>query len=165
LDRRIRLRYRRTLDLVVDRIVEPFGLVCKAGTWYLLAGVQGELRIYRVSRIEDAEMTDETFDRPVDFDLRTAWAAQVGRFKGSGPERVLVRVRVDPDVSGRFTRLIGDQIVHRPSVGVVVLDFPADEAAVSLLSAFGRAVEVLEPQDLRERLAEIGRQLASLYAT
>ncbi len=163
LDRRLRLRYRRTLDRVVDRTVEPYGLVCKAGTWYLLAGVRGEPRVYRVSRIEDAEMTDESFERPAGFDLRSAWAAQVGRFKGSGPERVSVKVRVDPEVSGQFTRLIGDQIVDRPSDGVVVLDFPACEAAVGLLAPFGRAVEVIEPEDLRQRLSEIGRQLSSLY--
>ena len=164
LDRRVRLRYRRTLDRVVDRMVEPYGLVCKAGTWYLLAGVRGEPRVYRVSRIEDAEMTDETFARPADFDLRSAWAAQVGRFKGSGPEHVSVTVRVDPEVSGPFTRVIGDQIVERLSDGVVVLDFPVHEAAVSLLAPFGRSVEVLEPQEIRRRLAEIGRQLAGLYA-
>src|SRR6266852_231932 len=164
LDRRVRLRYRRTLDRVVDRVIEPYGLVCKAGTWYLLAGVRGEPRVYRVSRIEDAEMTDETFERPAGFDLRSAWAAQVGRFKALGPERVSVTVRVDPEASGPFTRVIGDQIVERLSDGVVVVDFPVSEAAVSLLAPFGRSVEVLEPQEIRRRLAEIGRQLAVLYA-
>jgi predicted DNA-binding transcriptional regulator YafY len=165
LDRRLRLRYRRSLDRVVDRTVEPYGLVCKAGTWYVLAGVQGEPRVYRVSRIEDAEMTDESFERPAGFDLRSAWAAQVGRFKGSGPERISVKVRVDPEVSGPFTRVIGDQIIERLSDGVVVIDFPVSEAAVSLLAPFGRSVEVLEPQEIRRRLAEIGRQLAGLYAS
>jgi len=164
LDRRVRLRYRRTLDRVVDRLIEPYGLVCKAGTWYLLAGVRGEPRVYRVSRIEDAEMSDETFERPAGFDLRSAWAAQVGRFKAFGPERVSVKVRVDPEVSGPFTRVIGDQIIERLSDGVVVIDFPVSEAADSLLAPFGRSVEVLEPQEIRRRLAEIGRQLAVLYA-
>ncbi|HEV2027709.1 MAG TPA: WYL domain-containing protein [Candidatus Dormibacteraeota bacterium] len=164
LDRRVRLRYRRTLDRIVDRVVEPYGLVCKAGTWYLLAGVRGEPRVYRVSRIEDAEMTDETFERPAGFDLRSAWAAQVGRFKASGPERVLVKVRVDAEVSAPFTRVFGDQIVERLSDATVVIDFPVVEAAVSLLAPFGRSVEVLEPQEIRRLLAEIGRQLADLYA-
>ncbi|TMD40634.1 MAG: WYL domain-containing protein, partial [Chloroflexi bacterium] len=57
-----------------------------------------------------------------------------------------------------------DQIVERPGNGVVVLDFPADQAAVSLLAPFGRSVEVLEPDALRRRLGEIGRQLSSFYA-
>lgn len=164
LDRRVRLRYRRTLDRVVVRTVDPYGLVCKAGTWYLLAGVEREPRIYRVSRIEDAEMTDETFERPAGFDLRSTWAKQVGRFKGSAPERVLVKVRVEPEVSGSFTRVIGDQILERLTDSVVVLDFPVSEAAVSLLAPFGRSVEVLEPPAVRQRLAEIGRQLAGLYS-
>src|SRR5262245_18574538 len=51
-NQRLRMRYRRDVDRVVERIVEPYGLVCKAGTWYLLAGVGGETRTYRVSRIE-----------------------------------------------------------------------------------------------------------------
>src|SRR6266851_3217394 len=165
LDRRLRLRYRRSLDRVVDRTVEPYGLVCKAGTWYMLAGVGAEPRVYRVSRIEDAQLTDETFERPAGFDLRSAWAAQVGRFKALEPERVLVKVRVDPEVSGPFTRVIGDQIIERLSDGVVVIDFPVSEAAVSLLAPFGGSVEVLEPQEIRRRLAQIGRQLDDLYAS
>src|SRR5438132_11149446 len=35
LDRRVRLRYRRSLDRVVERIVGPYGLVAKAGPWDL----------------------------------------------------------------------------------------------------------------------------------
>jgi hypothetical protein len=35
--------------------------------------------------------------------------------------------------------------VDQPHDGVVVLHFPACDAAVSLLAAFGGAVEVLEP--------------------
>jgi predicted DNA-binding transcriptional regulator YafY len=162
-DRRLRLRYRRDLDRVVDRTVEPYGLVSKAGTWYLLAGVGGQPRVYRVSRIEDAELTDETFERPPAFHLRSAWAAQVGRFTGAVPERVSVTVRVDPEVSGHFTRVVGEQIVDRSDGGVAVLELPACDAAISLLAAFGGAVEVLDPKDLRERLAEIGRQLSTLY--
>jgi len=162
-DRRLRLRYRRDLDRVVDRTVDPYGLVSKAGTRYLQAGVGGQPRVYRVSRIEDVELTDETFQRPPTFDLRSAWAAQVGRFQGGAPERVLVTVRVEPEVSGQFARLVGEQIVDRSDGGVAVLELAACDVAVSLLAAFGRAVEVLEPKDLRERLAEIGRQLSTLY--
>jgi predicted DNA-binding transcriptional regulator YafY len=162
-NRRLRLRYRREVDRVVERIVEPYGLVCKAGTWYMLAGVRGETRTYRISRIEGAELTEETFERPAGFDLRAAWAVQVSRFHSAVPERVLVKVQVDPEVSAQFSRIVGDQIVERSGDGVVVLDFPACEAAVSPLAAFGSRVEVLEPQDLRDRLAEVGLQLSTLY--
>jgi len=162
-DQRLRLRYRRALDRVVERVVEPYGLVSKAGNWYLLARVGGGPRVYRVSRIEDAEVTGETFERRPGFDLRSAWEAQVGRFRGDRSERVAVTVRVDPAVSGQFTRVFGDQVVDRPGDGVAVLDFPACEAAISAVTAFGGAVEVLAPQDLRDRLADLARQLSALY--
>jgi predicted DNA-binding transcriptional regulator YafY len=162
-DRRLRLRYRRTLDRVVERTVEPYGLVSKAGIWYLLARVGGDPRVYRVSRIEDAELTGETFEREPGFDLRASWATQVGRFRGARSRRMAVTVRVDPEVSGQFARVFGDQILERPGDGVAVLDFPACEAAISALTAFGGAVEVLAPPDLRDRLAELGRQLSALY--
>jgi predicted DNA-binding transcriptional regulator YafY len=161
-DRRLRLRYRRALDRVVDRIVEPYGLVSKTGVWYLLASVDGGLRVYRVSRIEDAELTDETFERRPGFDLRSAWAAQVSQFKSGSPERVSVTLRVDPEVSERFTRIVGDQITGRTEEGII-LEFPAWHAAIGLLTVFGGSVEVLAPDDLRTRLAEIGRQLSTLY--
>src|SRR5205807_4537290 len=76
-DRRLRLRYRRALDRVVDRTVEPYGLVSKAGVWYLLAAVDGQPRVYRVPRIEEAELLDETFQRPPGSALAAAWSAQV----------------------------------------------------------------------------------------
>lgn len=164
-DRRLRLRYRRALDRVVDRTVEPYGLVSKAGTWYLLAGVGGQPRVYRVSRIEEAVLTDETFERPPGFDLRSAWATQVGRFQGETPEPVLVTVRVDAEASGRFMRLAGDQMVGQSPGGLAVLALPACDAAISLLAVFGGAVEVLQPVDLRERLAELGHRLTIMYGS
>lgn len=162
-NRRLRLRYRRDVDRVVDRIVEPYGLVCKAGTWYLLAGVGAETRTYRVSRIEGAEPIDQTFERPKGFDLRAVWAKQVGRFITTAPRRVAVKVRVAPEVSAQFSRMLGDQIIERPGDGVVVLDFPACEVAVSPLAAFGARIQVLEPEELRDRLGELGKQLTGLY--
>ena len=162
-DRRVRLHYRRGLERVVERVVDPLGLVCKAGTWYLLAGVEGAPRVYRVSRIEDAELTEETFERPADFDLHAAWTAQVGRFSSGGPEHIQATVRVDPQVADRFARVLGDQLVERRGDGLVVLDLPACEAAVSLLTPFGGAVEVVAPAEVRDRLGELGRALSELY--
>ena len=47
--RRVKIGYDRG-DKTVDRILEPLGLVLKAGVWYLVAGVDGQPRTYRVSR-------------------------------------------------------------------------------------------------------------------
>ena len=62
---------------VVDRLLEPLGLVLKAGTWYLVATASDDdrgPRTYRVSRVHAAAVLDETFARPAGFDLRAHWA-------------------------------------------------------------------------------------------
>ncbi|CAM5470991.1 hypothetical protein SANTM175S_03959 [Streptomyces antimycoticus] len=48
-DLRITVRYRRR-DAEVRRELEPYGLVLKAGVWYLAARVEGGFRVYRVDR-------------------------------------------------------------------------------------------------------------------
>ena len=74
--RRIRVRYERTGRTVVERLLEPLGVVLKAGTWYLVANADGSRspRTYRVSRIHEAVALEETFERPDGFDLQAHWA-------------------------------------------------------------------------------------------
>ena len=74
---RIQMRYDRRPE-PVERTVEPFGLVLKAGIWYLVARREGSLRTYRVSRILEATELDEAFERPADFDLERLLGLQHG---------------------------------------------------------------------------------------
>jgi len=137
-DRRLRLLYRRAVDRVVERTVEPYGLVCKAGTWYLLASVSGQSRVYRVSRIEDAELLEETFERATDFDLRAAWTARVRSFRGAPSERASTRVtvRVDPEVSAVFTRVVGEHASFGDHlIRSFPLSIPTDEATSGTTAA------------------------------
>src|SRR5918996_3650655 len=48
--RRVTIEYERG-DQSVGRLLEPLGLVLKAGTWYVVAVHEGQLRTYRVSRV------------------------------------------------------------------------------------------------------------------
>jgi predicted DNA-binding transcriptional regulator YafY len=56
-------------------MLHPYGLVSKAGIWFLVAvhAQSGELHVLRVSRIQSVECSDETFLRPADFDLAATW--------------------------------------------------------------------------------------------
>ena len=69
-DRTLRLSY----DRHTEKLVDPYGLVSRARTWYLVGAVEGEMRILRVSRIRAAEMTEQHFTRPAEFDLAAYWA-------------------------------------------------------------------------------------------
>src|SRR5579884_4031323 len=52
-ERRVRMTYRRGDGEVVERVIEPLGLVAKGSIWYLIASAEGEgePRTYRISRV------------------------------------------------------------------------------------------------------------------
>ncbi|MFC7532815.1 helix-turn-helix transcriptional regulator [Actinoplanes sp. GCM10030250] len=71
--RRVRLTYKG-----VVREADPWGLVDKDGIWYLIAGTDRGRRTFRLDRISAMTVTEESFDRPADFALDTAWEQVVG---------------------------------------------------------------------------------------
>lgn len=184
-DRRLRIRYRRGEGTPVERVVEPLGLVAKAGTWYLLAETsraghtghagraaraEGQTRVYRVSRIEEVAETGETFTRPPGFDLAEAWAAAQAGFEARAPGYPTI-VRVAPDHVALVLRVAGGRLLEpatrlppgrdgRPRFELL---FPALGAARAVLLSCGPAVEVLAPDELRAELAAMARAVLLLY--
>ena len=66
---------------VRDWIVDPLGLVLKAGVWYMVARSNGVIRTFRVSNIRAHRVQDAAFERPADFSLPDWWAASLARFE------------------------------------------------------------------------------------
>jgi predicted DNA-binding transcriptional regulator YafY len=169
-DQRVRLTYRRGNTNLVERVVNPYGLVVKAGAWYLLGGVGDQMRVFRVSRIERVEVLPETFARPEGFDLGTAWTESMSGFLPR-PEAYRVVVRVRPDQLAVFLRIAGGQLIEtaeRLSAGAdgwprLRLMFPALGAARAAVLGFGTAVEVLAPDEFRGDIVTWARSLEDLY--
>src|SRR5690606_34191011 len=63
-ERKLSIRYQQADGKLNERSVEPLGLVAKGNNWYLVALRDGELRNYRVSRIQHAEIENAIFKRP-----------------------------------------------------------------------------------------------------
>jgi len=162
-DRRLRLRYRRAEARVVERDVDPLGLIIKAGVWYLLGDVGGERRLFRLSRIEGAQALDEPARRPKRFDLAKAWREQSADWdSGRSGYEVVVKAATEDDLA-LLLRVSGDRVVGRPRRRVTRLAFPALEPAAAFVSSFGARVEVIEPAEVRAALARRGKELVKLY--
>jgi predicted DNA-binding transcriptional regulator YafY len=162
-DRRLHLEYRRAEAQVVQRDVDPLGLIIKAGVWYLLADVDRDRRLFRLSRIESARALDEPARRPKRFDLARAWREQSAHWEsGRAGYEVVVKVARDADLP-LVLRVAGERVVRRPRRGVVRLAFPALEPAAAFVSSFGARVEVLQPEEVRTELARRGAELVKLY--
>ena len=140
---RTRLRYREA-GRVVRRTVDPLGLVLKGGAWYLVARRSVGMRVYRVSRVASVAPLREGFERPGDFELAAFWNEWSHAFEESRPKVEVVVRRLDGD-------------------GPSVLIFEHLGEAQRELLRYGARLEVLEPLELRERLAETSRQVAALY--
>lgn len=162
-DRRLHLKYRRAEAQVVERDVDPLGLIIKAGVWYLMADVNGDRRLFRLSRIEGAQALDEPARRPKRFDLPTAWREQSAHWdSGRAGYEVVVKVGRAEDMP-LVLRVSGERIVGQARRGLVRLAFPALEPAAAFVSSFGAMVEVLEPAEVRAALARRGEELVRLY--
>ena len=105
--RKVRLTYAgRTRDRT-ERLVDPWGLVDKDDTWYLLAGTERGQRTFRVDRIIAAEPTDQPAGRPDDFTLAAAWQHVVGLVEQRRSRTwatVLIDARFVPVLQTQFGR-------------------------------------------------------------
>jgi predicted DNA-binding transcriptional regulator YafY len=168
-DRRLRLRYRSSgQDAVSERLVDPYGLVCKAGVWYLVADVAGEPRLFRVSRVEAAEADPERVRRRDGVSLADLWEQLRRRVEDRElPVQAVVRVR--RGVLDMFCRICAAHLAGpvsetaEPEWVEVPLRFAAIKAARILLG-FGADAEVLSPAELRADLAAVAAAAAARYA-
>lgn len=168
-DERVRIRYRSASGTGGWRTVDPYGLVSKAGTWYLVAAAGGTPRMFRVGRVEEVVVTGTPARRPDDRDLEQVWIALRDRLEHA-PDAVTVRVRVDPARRAMLERVVAAQLVGPPeddgpggAPDVVRLPFRAAGAAVGILLGFGAAVEVLAPAEVRALMASRAAEVVGLY--
>jgi predicted DNA-binding transcriptional regulator YafY len=171
--RPVRLRYAgRDGGQPRERVVEPLGLVLKAGVWYLVAAAAGAARTYRASRVEAVEPLNGRFERPAGFDLAAYWRTAADAFA----ERLYAEravVRLSPNGLAALAHLPDPWVarVARASAGPpdgegwvrVTLPMESAEIAAGDLLRLGPEAEALEPPELRRLVAAAARATAARY--
>jgi predicted DNA-binding transcriptional regulator YafY len=174
-DQRVNLGYRSSGQAEARvRTVDPYGLVCKAGVWYLVADSDGLPRLFRVSRVTSASSAGEPARRRPGVDLAGMWE-HLRQQVEERPGRVPVVVRVRRCRLDMLLRICAPDVVsvHSPDVAGtegegkewvrVQLRFPVTIAARTLLS-FGTDVEVLSPAEVCDDLRVTAAAIAASYA-
>ncbi|MFD3615711.1 helix-turn-helix transcriptional regulator [Streptomyces sp. NPDC058676] len=175
-DRRVTASY-RSREAEVERDLEPYGLVLKAGVWYLcarVAGGRGSYRVYRIDRFTEVTAGEGRFARDEEFDLPGFWDERAELFARS-LLRAEVVVRLSEDGVRRLPYAV-DPVAAREALeaagaadgdGRVTVTLPveSEEVAHTQLAALGPEVEVLEPESLRARFVKDATRLAELYGT
>ena len=137
-----------------QRGLDPYALVHRWGWWYVIGfcHVHHEVRTFRVDRISEVSLSDATFVQSSDFNLQTYLKNEL-----QTQPQVKARLRFEPDFANI---LAGNQsyweTVETKSDGSVEVTFPSPslEWAASTTLAYGPAVEVLEPPELRVMVAK-----------
>jgi predicted DNA-binding transcriptional regulator YafY len=164
--RRVELGYDGPGRGPTNRVIDPWGLVIKAGVWYLVAGTEAGERTFRADRVTAVRLLEQPADRPEGFDLARAWRAMTVKLH---EERFPVTARglARPSALGTLRHVFADRIQVGP-VGAdgrhpVEVEGESVVALAAQLAGFTGPVEIHEPAEVRRELAAIGRRLVALY--
>lgn len=164
---RLKIQYKSWRG-VSKREVDPFGLVLKAGTWYLVARPVGkpEALTFRLANIQSANTLPQRFKRPARFDLAAHWKASTQRFEAEQYKHsahIVASPRAQNWLANGRVKAVALPDAPRdaklPSDWAhFLLPMESVEHGVRQLLGFGAEVKVIAPPALRAALLhELGR--------
>ncbi|MET7364291.1 YafY family protein [Streptomyces sp. NPDC005566] len=172
-DRVVRASYRRgATSGEVEREMSPYGLVLKAGVWYLCARVADDFRVYRIDRFTAVAVSATRFERDERFDLPRFWEERAAQFA-----RSILRTEVTVRLSEAGVRRLPYAVDRAAAEEALAAASPPDadgrrtltlpveseDVAYGQLLSLGPELEVLAPAALRERVADAAERLRDLY--
>ncbi len=174
-EKRVQIRY-DSWKALVDRTLDPLGLVLKGGNWYLVAkAVQrkaSEPRTYRITSIRKLDVLDADAVRPAKFDLARYWRTWTKEFEARlMSERAVVRIspaglRLMRDVNPGAAHAIDTVQAKAKPGGWVEAEIPVEglDYSARQLLRLGAEIEVVSPPALRAAVAEEAQRVAQMYA-
>jgi predicted DNA-binding transcriptional regulator YafY len=165
-ERRVRLEYRDRGGALTSRLVDPLGLVAKAGVWYVVTNEPGKgFRTFRAQRIIDVEETSEHFARPADFNLEEHWNASVASIEArpSGGYEVVLRVKLE--ALATLTAFWDFTLLEEEADAATLrVAFPNRDVAVAQILALGDGLRIVEPDELNAAIVAYAREVLERYA-
>jgi predicted DNA-binding transcriptional regulator YafY len=168
----IDITYRRGDGEQRDYRVEPYALVVKVDTWYLIGRAKREMRGFRISRLQSVRASGETFVRDADFDLPRFWHGWCERFERNPPNAFAVEIRISARGRKRLLECFGPWLRPRlEPLGerfrgrrAVTLDLEREEVALRVLFDLGGEAEIISPRGLRRKLRAQALRVAAATA-
>ena len=165
--RKVLLQYENRLHQRTRRMVDPWGLIDKGDTWYLLAGTEIGQRTFRVDRIIEATVTElVAAARPSDVKLSRAWdhiVEEMEQHRSLVSATVLIDTHLLPILRTQFGRHCEALDSHSHGRARVRVKAPTALSIAEQLAGWGATVEVLEPDTVKTELARLGAELVRRY--
>lgn len=156
----IEISYRRSTGEQKEYRVEPYALVVKVDTWYLIGRVKREMRVFRISRLLGLTVTSETFERDSEFDLQKYWRTWCENFEKNPPNHYAVELDITAKGRKRLLQIFGQWFRPRlEPLGEafrgrkrVTLDLEREDLALRILFDLAEEVTIVAPPALRKKL-------------
>lgn len=147
--------------------IHPYAMCEHHGAMYIVGFSchHDEIRTWKLDRMLNAEVTEFPFVRPKGFDLKKHFEGAVAVI--AGPERITVRVRF----KGTAARYAAERQIEKTQVatpgpgGTLEMTYTLTSTIEikSYVLSFGSSAEVLQPQSLRDEVAQELRHAAAMY--
>ncbi|NAW66601.1 WYL domain-containing protein [Photobacterium halotolerans] len=154
-----------------QRVVNPLGMVLKAGTWYLVAQSEGQFKTYRVARIQDLKILNHSFESPMPFDLSAYWQQSNRQMEAElYPNTAEIKLtakglKMLSSLSPPYVRQ-HTQIGQTNETGWTSVTLPSGktEQAVVEMLRFGPEVQVVRPEALRQAMKDVIEEMVRYYS-
>ncbi len=162
--RRISFQYESHDRSSSRREVEPYGVVHMDGRWYVVGRcrMREALRTFRLDRVSELDVSDETFDRPADFDVKAHLQRSMPFVQAGFSIEVWLNLPVD-QVKSRFPL---HRVMMEDENGGTTLRCAREnlEPFAAMLLTLGCSIVVRHPRELHgtfERLAARATEAAA----
>lgn len=156
---RLLIGYKKFQTEGYEKVVCPYALKLFRQRWYLLAqNDENQMRIYALDRITMMELTDDTFEIPVDFSAQTYFSEYFGVLTNDTPmAHVVLRAHNWMPNYLRTLPLHPSQreLKSTPDYTDFSYDIRPTSDFLGELLRHSNGIEVLEPQDLREKMRQM----------
>jgi predicted DNA-binding transcriptional regulator YafY len=162
--RRVSFDYRSHAGTSMRRDVEPYGIVHMDGRWYVVGHCTAReaLRTFRLDRVSELQLSDETFQRPDGFDAKAYLQGSMPFVQAGFSIEVWLDI---PFAEARATFPLHRVVMEDENGGTILRCARENlEAFAAMLLSLGCAIDVRQPAELQDtfaRLATRATQAAS----
>lgn len=154
--------YRDREGLSSRREIEPHTLILKQGLWYCYAycHLRNEFRLFKVGRIEGANLAGKSFERRSTDKLKDALKEWYETLECEEMELIL-----DQSIKADVEEWLGVDKVFTNAEGKIVASsiLPIDEVVSSKILSFGNKVKVIAPAKLKQMVISTAKAVSNLY--
>lgn len=145
------------------RHVEPIQLWFKSKSWYLkgFCLTKQDMRLYKLSRIKNLVVTDEHFVERDPLVLSDNSAQE----SYNNQQNVIIKLHIKPEMAYRVFDDFYESMVEKQPDGsfIVTVEWSEDNWLYNFILSFGKYVEVIEPEHLRNIIKDEAKRISEKY--